>query len=118
MLLKRGMIIDVDLNPTKGSETGKIRLCIIVTNNQYNERVPVIQVVPITEWNAKKEKIKTNAVIRPSALNGLTKISIADCLQTRPIDRNIRLIDIRGELELDIIQQVNFALKIVFALTD
>ncbi len=118
MLLKRGMIIDVDLNPIKGSETGKIRPCIIVTNNQYNERVPVIQVVPITEWNAKKEKIKTNVVIRPSALNGLTKISIADCLQTRPIDRNIRLIDIRGELELDIIQQVNFALKIVFALTD
>jgi mRNA interferase MazF len=118
MLLKRGMIIDVDLNPTKGSETGKIRPCIIVTNNQYNERVPVIQVVPITEWNAKKEKIKTNVVIRPSYLNGLTKISIADCLQTRPIDRNIRLIDIRGELELDIIQQVNFALKIVFALTD
>lgn len=45
-------------------------------------------------------------------------MSIADCLQTRPIDRNIRLIDIRGELELDIIQQVNFALKMVFALTD
>ena len=52
--LHRGMVIDVDLNPTKGSETGKIRPCIIVTNNTYNRRVPVIQVVPVTEWSEKK----------------------------------------------------------------
>ena len=30
--LKRGMVIDVNLEPTQGSETGKIRPCIIVTN--------------------------------------------------------------------------------------
>jgi mRNA interferase MazF len=54
--LRRGMLIDVNLEPTQGSETGKIRPCIIVTNNTYNERVPVIQVVPITEWNEKKAK--------------------------------------------------------------
>jgi mRNA interferase MazF len=47
--LRRGMIIDVDLEPTKGSETGKVRPCIIVTNDTYNERVPIIQVVPLTE---------------------------------------------------------------------
>ena len=41
---KRGMVIDVDLEPTKGSETGKTRPCVIVTNNVYNQRVPVIQV--------------------------------------------------------------------------
>ncbi|MFN2266875.1 MAG: type II toxin-antitoxin system PemK/MazF family toxin [Desulfonatronovibrio sp.] len=27
------MIIDVNLDPTKGSETGKIRPCIVVTND-------------------------------------------------------------------------------------
>lgn len=116
IVLKRGMIIDVDLNPTKGSETGKIRPCIVVTNNQYNERVPVIQVVPITEWSVKKTRIQTNVLINPSSLNGLTKISIADCLQTRPIDRYSRLIGLRGELELEIIKQINIALKIVFAI--
>lgn len=52
--LERGMIIDVNLDPIKGSETGKIRPCVIVTNDIYNERVPVIQVVPITAWNEKK----------------------------------------------------------------
>lgn len=52
--LKRGMIIDVNLNPTLGSETGKIRPCIVVTNNVYNQRVPIIQIVPITNWTEKK----------------------------------------------------------------
>ena len=58
MKLKRGMIIDVNLNPTLGSETGKIRPCIIVTNNINNERVPVIQVVPVTNWTEKKGRIR------------------------------------------------------------
>ena len=114
--LKRGMIVDVDLNPTKGSETGKVRPCIVVTNNTYNERVPVIQVVPITEWNSKKANIITNIEINPSTLNGLTKKSIADCLQTRPIDRRFRLRQIRGELESEIMLKIDEALKIVFAL--
>ncbi|EDZ96047.1 MAG: type II toxin-antitoxin system PemK/MazF family toxin [Limnospira sp. PMC 1291.21] len=88
--LEIGMIIDVNLEPTKGSETGKIRPCIIVTNNTYNQRVPIIQVVPITEWNSKKAKIKTNVEINPSSVNGLTQKSIADCLQTRPIDQRLK----------------------------
>lgn len=116
--LERGMIIDVNLEPTKGSETGKIRPCLIVTNNIYNQRVPVIQVVPITEWNRKKAKIKTNVEINPSSLNGLTKKSIADCLQTRPIDHQLRLVKIRGKLEEEIIKKIDLALKIVFALND
>ncbi|QQS28664.1 MAG: type II toxin-antitoxin system PemK/MazF family toxin [Sphingobacteriales bacterium] len=33
MELKKGMIITVDLNPIKGSETGKIRSCVIVSND-------------------------------------------------------------------------------------
>jgi mRNA interferase MazF len=114
--LRRGLIIDVDLEPIKGSETGKTRPCIIVTNNIYNERVPVIQVVPLTEWSLKKSKIKTNIEVAPSAVNGLSKRSIADCLQTRPIDHQNRLVAIRGDLEPEIIEQINHALKIVFNL--
>ncbi len=114
--LKRGMVIDVNLEPTKGSETGKIRPCVIVTNNVYNERVPVIQVVPLTAWSEKKSRIKTNVTIEPTPANGLTKSSIADCLQTRPIDHRHRLQSVRGQLRDEIIDQVDRALKIVFAL--
>lgn len=114
--LKRSTIIDINLEPTKGSETGKIRPCIVVTNNTYNNRVPVIQVVPITAWSEKKAKIKTNVEIEPSEANGLTKKSIADCLQTRPIDYHSRFIGIRGELESEVMLKIDEALRIVFAL--
>lgn len=114
--LERGMIIDVNLDPTKGSETGKIRPCVIVTNNIYNEILPVIQIVPITEWSAKKARVKTNVEIYPSSDNGLSKKSVADCLQTRPIDHRHRMIKIRGRLSFDNVEEINKALKIVFEL--
>lgn len=76
--IERGMVIDINLDPVQGSETGKARPCVVVTNDIYNARVPVIQVVPITAWNEKKERISTNVSILPSPINGLDKQSIAD----------------------------------------
>ncbi|GAP93831.1 transcriptional regulator, PemK family [Leptolyngbya sp. NIES-2104] len=114
--MQRGMIVNVNLNPTKGSETGKTRPCIVVTNNIYNARVPVIQVVPITEWSEKKARIATNVEIEPSDTNGLSKKSIADCLQTRPIDHRFRLINVRGNLEPKLLSAIDDALRTVFAL--
>jgi len=110
------MVIDVNLDPTRGSETGKTRPCVIVTNNVFNQRVPVIQVVPITAWNDKKGRIKTNVVIQPSQENGLSKKSVADCLQTRPIDHRLRLERIRGQLTAQQMEAVDQALRTVFAL--
>ena len=114
--LKRGMLLDVNLDPTLGSETGKIRPCIIVTNDVYNQRVPVIQVVPITAWSAKKAKITTNVEINPTRSNGLSKKSVADCLQTRPIDYRHRLVKIHGKLTHSKMDEIDQAIKIVFEL--
>jgi len=114
--LKRGMVIDVNLDPTLGSETGKTRPCVIVTNDVYNARVPVVQVVPITEWSEKKGRIITNVEIDPDLSNGLSKRSVADCLQTRPIDHRHRLVKIRGKLDDGTIRRIDLALKRVFDL--
>lgn len=114
--IERGMVVDINLEPTKGSETGKVRPCVVVTNNVYNARVPVIQVTPITAWSAKKGKIKTNITLTPSSANGITKKSVADCLQTRPIDHRHRLVKVRGRLTDKDMQKIDEALKIVFAL--
>lgn len=108
------MVIDADLNPAKGSETGKIRPCVIVTNDTYNARVPVIQVVPLTAWSERKTRVVTNVEIVSSSRNGLTQKSAADCLQTRPIDHRIRLVRIRGELEDEDMVKIGDALRIVF----
>ena len=110
------MVIDVNLDPSLGSEKGKIRPCVIVTNDVYNARVPVIQVVPVTAWSQKKSQIITNVEVHPSSKNGLTKKSVADCLQTRPIDHRFRLVKIRGILETDVLLAIDEALRIIFDL--
>lgn len=112
--LRRGTVID--LEPVKGSETGKIRPCVIVTNDTYNERLPVVQVVPITGWTERKSVIVTNVVIDPTEVNGLNKRSVADCLQTRPIDHRLRPVRIRGTLEAETLAEIDRALKAVFGL--
>src|SRR5574342_321323 len=112
--LKRGMVIDVNLDPIRGSETGKIRPCVIVTNDVYNTRVPVIQVVPLTEWNEKKGRIITNVTIEPNAANGISKKSVADCLQTRPIDHRHRLVKVRRKLDTESMRKIEQALKKIF----
>jgi mRNA interferase MazF len=55
--IKKGMVLLINLDPTMGSETGKSRPCIVVTNNIYNSKLPVIQVVPITAWSEKNPKL-------------------------------------------------------------
>ena len=114
--LRRGAVIDLNLEPVKASETGKTRPCVVVTNDVYNRRVPVIQVVPITAWSPKKARIRTNVEIEPTAETGLTKRSIADCLQTRPIDRRHRLVRIRGMLPRERLLGIDIALKAIFDL--
>ena len=114
--IERGMVIDINLDPVQGSETGKVRPCVVVTNDVYNARVPVIQVVPVTAWNPKKAQIKTNVTLTPSVINGLDKKSVADCLQTRPVDYRLRLSRVRGKLEQNDIRAIDQALKVVFSL--
>jgi len=114
--IERGMVIDVNLEPVQGSETGKSRPCVVVTNDIYNARVPVIQVVPITAWTDKKARIQTNVTLIPSKINGLDKKSVADCLQTRPIDYRARMTQIRGTLETEDMHAIGQALKAVFSL--
>ena len=115
-VLKRGMVIDIDLDPTKGSETGKVRPCVVITNDVYNEHVPVVQVMPVTAWSEKKARIVTNVEIDPTPRNGLTKKSVADCLQTRPVDYAEHLVRVRGELEEDVMSKIDEALRVVFGL--
>lgn len=72
--------------------------------------------MPITAWNEKKGRILTNVAIGPSLTNGLTKQSVVDCLQTRPVDHRLRLVKILGKIETEKMREIDHALKIVFNL--
>lgn len=52
----------------------------------------------------------------PCKDNGLSKKSIADCLQTRPVDYTRRFVKYKGQLDLPTLQQIDRALAIVFGL--
>jgi mRNA interferase MazF len=114
--IDRGMIIDINLEPVVGSETGKTRPCIVVTNNIFNSILSVIQVVPITEWSEKKAQVKTNITLEPNDENNLSKKSIADCLQNRPVDYVKRKAKFRGYIDRETMLKIDSALKIIFAL--
>lgn len=59
---------------------------------------------------------KTNVTLIPSQINGLDKKSIADFLQTRPIDYRMRLSRVRGRLDQRDMHLIDQALKVVFSL--
>ncbi len=48
MDLNRGDIVGINLNPKKGDEVGKVRPCIIISDNEANQILDTIIVVPLS----------------------------------------------------------------------
>jgi len=48
MDLNRGDIVGINLNPKKGDEIGKIRPCIIISNDDENNILDTIIVIPLS----------------------------------------------------------------------
>jgi len=48
MDLNRRDIVGINLNPKKGDEVGKIRPCIIISDNESNQILDTIIVVPLS----------------------------------------------------------------------
>lgn len=57
-----------------------------------------------------------NRVAACAGIRRLDKKSVADCLQTRPIDYRLRLSRVRGKLTQDDMLAIDQALKVVFSL--
>lgn len=48
MVLDRGDIVGINLNPKKGDEVGKIRPCVIISNGDENSILDTIIVMPLS----------------------------------------------------------------------
>ena len=109
MVIERGDIVLVDLDPVKGSEQGGTRLCVIIQNNTGNIYSPTTIIAPITATRFNKE-FPTN--INLSRENYyLDKDSTILLNQIKTID-NKRIIKKLGYLDQLIMQKVNLAIKI------
>ena len=104
-----GDIYEVNLDPVVGSETGKHRLALVVSNDISNEYSQTITVLPVTGQPAQKQY--PFEVLIPKGIAGLTVDSRAKANQIRTVDKR-RLVSFRGSLPSQYLPQVETALKI------
>ena len=104
-----GDIYQVALDPILGSEIGKRRPALVVSNDSNNEYAQTVTVAPITGQPAKKQY--PFEVLIPEGVGGLDRESRVKCNQVRTVDKR-RLIMRIGDLPPQYVGQVQQALKI------
>lgn len=116
MLISRGDIVSVDLEPKIGSETGKIRPCLVIQNDVRNKHAPTTIVVVITSKRRfdNKKKYRTHVWIDKEEGN-LKLDSLIQCEQIRTIDKS-RIKNIIGHLDDNFMEKVEEAVKIVLSM--
>lgn len=86
-----------NLDPVVGSEQGKTRPVVAISEEEINQILSIVNVLPITSMKADR-KIYPNEVFLPSSLSGLPMDSIVLCYQIRTLDKK-RLIKKIGKIE-------------------
>jgi len=104
-----------NLDPVIGSEQGKTRPVLVISEEEINQILPVVNVLPITSRKPGR-KVYPNEVLLPAETYGLEKESIALCYQIRTLDKK-RLIRTLGkiddlEIQEEIIDALSFQLGI------
>lgn len=113
MLIKRGDLFWVNLNPTRGSEQAGRRPVLVIQNDVGNELAPTVIVAPLTT-KAFTREYPTNVKI-PKGLAGLKTDSTVLLSQIRTIDKS-RLEGLIGHLPKPYLDKIDSAIKISLAL--
>jgi mRNA interferase MazF len=112
--MRRGDVFDARLNPTEGSEQAGIRPIVIVSRDAINKNSSVIVVAPLTKAANVKHDYPNNVKIA-KGVGGLTIDSVLLGGQVRSISKS-RLLRQRGTLSMEMMQQVDRALRITLDL--
>jgi mRNA interferase MazF len=86
MKYKKWSIWRANLDPVIGSEQGKSRPVPIISENDVNNLLNIVNIIPITSRKPER-KIYPNEALIPIKDSGLKKESIALCHQIRTIDK-------------------------------
>ncbi len=86
-----------NLDPTIGSEQGITRPVMIISEDQINQLLPVVNVLPITSRKTGR-KIYPNEALIPKGIGGLIIDSIVLSYQIRTLDKK-RLIKKLGTID-------------------
>ena len=96
---RRGEIWRVRFDPSVGAEIQKDRPAVVVQVEEVG-CLPVVIVVPVTEWDSRYACFPWHTKIPCSSLNGLDKDSSADSVQVKSVSVT-RFIDRIGEVTPD-----------------
>ncbi len=102
MTFMKWSICRADLDPVIGSEQGKSRPVLIISEDQINSLLNIVNILPITSRKPGR-LIYPNEVLIPAGKYGLLNESIILCHQIRTVDKR-RLTKTYGQIDEQDIQ--------------
>lgn len=108
---KQCEIWKVNLNPVEGSEMGKSRPVVVISNDIIN-RSNIRIVVPITEYKPKHDHFIWVIKITPDKSNCLMKDSVADSMNIRSVDLT-RFQQKTGSITIEQLKEILTALQLI-----
>ncbi len=110
MTYKQLEVYWVDLEPTRGAETKKLRPCVVIQCDLVNNRSKTLIVAPLLP-NHKNWPFAVN--LSPSSQNGLDKDRHINLKQMRAVDSSRRRNE-DGHIEETYLDDIHTAIRIVF----
>jgi mRNA interferase MazF len=115
MKVSKWEIFQANLDPVIGSEQGKTRPVLVISENDINNLLNTINILPITSRKTGR-RVYPNEVLSESGRYGLKNESIFLCHQIRTIDKK-RLSSRYGKLDdekkqMEVIEALRFQIGI------
>ena len=107
-MIRRGEVYWVKLDPIKGSEIGKTRPALVISNNINNEFADTVTVIPIT---SSIGKVYPFEVFIKKDIANVSNDSKAKANQIRTVDKK-RLKERIGIIPDEILKKIEKAVKI------
>ena len=108
-----GDVVDLDLGLPEGREAGFRHPAILVTAQRILDAEPsVVHVVPLT---TTIRTFHSEIVIEPDSLNGLDRVSAAQCQHLRAISPR-RILTIRGNIGAVTLGQIRETVAVILDL--
>jgi len=113
MLIERGQVFFVELDPVVGREIGgnKRRPVVVLSINDINYKPLVVSVVPGTKASGKPVHFRNVVLVPPTPANGLSVKTVFQCHQMRAIDHDRFTSQAVGRLSAEHLRLVEDAIK-------
>ncbi|MES2988622.1 MAG: type II toxin-antitoxin system PemK/MazF family toxin [Pseudomonadota bacterium] len=116
--IQRGDIVDVDLRGAEGGEkqndkSAGSRPCVVIQNDKGNTASPLTIVVPLTDQKKQAKNLPVQVKVSANELQMVgAKDSVVECGHIRTVDRDSRILKVRGKLDAAALARVDTALAI------